>query len=70
MTSDESALTLIFEIYAKAAQLCGDDPVKVTGCVRRLIEALDPANRAAVMSAFERMISFRAPVWPRSEVLH
>jgi hypothetical protein len=70
MTSDESALALISEIYAKATQLCGDDPAKVAGCVRRLIEALDPANRAAVTSAFERMISFHAPVWPPREIFH
>ncbi len=70
MTSDESVLALISEIYAKAAQLCCDNPVKVTGCVRRLIETLDPASKATVTSAFERMISFRAPVWPPREFLH
>jgi hypothetical protein len=54
-------LDLLNRLFKEAVDLYGLDWKKVVRYIEARIEALDPAERAAIRGAFERMLAFRAP---------
>jgi hypothetical protein len=70
MASDESALEIISRMFVEAARTHGDDPLGIVRRVEALVESLDPGQRLAVRTAFERMAAFSTAAAPAQRTRH